>query len=51
MAVLTGPLEDLQNLRINLRSGEQRLVIALSPHHPERMDEGRYRDGEPRAQN
>jgi hypothetical protein len=32
-----------------LRSCEQRLVVALCPYHPERMDEGRYCDGEPRA--
>jgi hypothetical protein len=44
MAVLTGPFEDLQNFQFNLRSGEQRLVVALGLHDPERMHEDRYRD-------
>jgi hypothetical protein len=51
MAVLTGSFEDLQNFQINLRSGEQRLVVALRLHHPERMHENRYRDDESSTQN
>jgi hypothetical protein len=51
VAVVTGPFEDLENLQINLRSGEQRHFVALRLDHPERMDEGRYRDDAPPTHN